>query len=186
MRDPAPASWGAPPLTARPEGLLSVLGIQSGGRYPQYLLDQLQPTVDLARWYLEYNGTFRTATLNAAGFGVSGIVDTGLAVPDGELWIVNRASVTLDGVTWAAGGTALKYTGYLIRTNNANGTPLGVAGPIESPQVNALNAAYASCSAVEVPFILRPTVKLRYLWNGDAGITAGNIQIALAVTVARI
>lgn len=183
----SPASWGPPPLTARPEGLLASLGIQSGGRYPQHLVDQLLPTYDLGSWYREYNQTFRSATVNMAGTGVSGILDTGLSVADGEIWVVNRLGMLLDGAVFA-GSAPGNWRCRLVRVNNQNATPIAMSDEMNIHVANTVNAHYGLAAAEPFPIILRPTVKLRLVWNGSttSGITSGNMLVSLGVTVCRI
>lgn len=182
----SPGSWGPPPLTARPEGLLAALGIQSGGRYPQHLVDQLLPVYELGSWYREYNQTFRSATVNLTGTGVSGITDVGLAVPAGEIWVINRLGMLLDGATFGAGPG--NWRCRLLRVNNQNGTPIAMSDELNVAVANAVNAHYGVAAAEPFPIILRPTVKLRVAWNSASvnGITAGNLLVSLGVTVCAI
>lgn len=189
----APASWGPPPLTARPEGLLDSLGIQSGGKYPQTLNEQLQPTYELGPWYREYEQKFRSADTGALGLTTAGTyVDTGLQVPDGEIWIVNRIGIE---ISWPQGGLTGQGKFQLVRTNNANATILAVS----SPQPFFHNAAATTPTQRIVlgldypPLLMRPTVKLRVLYtdmNGGANpipMPAGwRIVSYIGVLIARV
>lgn len=46
---------GRPPLNIQPQGLLDFLQLKNGGRNPQYFGEEIVPTWDLARHYLETN-----------------------------------------------------------------------------------------------------------------------------------
>jgi len=165
----SPRDWGPPPLTARPEGLLDSLGIQSGGKYPQHLLKDLQPTYELGPWYREYEQKFRGADTGAIGLTTFGTyVDTGIQVPDGELWIVNRIGCE---VSWGVAANLCQGSVQLCRTNNANTTTLAVS----APQVIWLNSAGTTPTQRVLlgldypPFLMRPTVKLRVLFSSHSG-----------------
>lgn len=58
-----------PPLNIQPTGLLSFLQIKNGGRYPQWLGEQLVPTWDLAKHYEATNAQYITSAVanQAAG-----------------------------------------------------------------------------------------------------------------------
>lgn len=184
----APASWGPPPLTSRPEGLLDSLGIQSGGEYPKTLNADLQPVYELGPWYREYNQKFRSASSAPGLVAVTSTFDTGISVPDGEIWIVNRI-----GCEIVCNRTASNSTAYfqLLRTNNANGTELTVSAPTPIETTNVVTAAGSRVylGLDYPPLLLRPTVKLRVMYGsnrtGDP-ITVSACNISLGVTVCRI
>ncbi len=167
-----PASWGPPPLTSRPEGLLASLGIQSGGQYPQHLLPDLQPSYELGAWYREYNQIFARTAIGAGPYSRGNLIDL-FTVPVGEVWIVNRIGVYLRcTVTTGVAGTAHTISWQIIRTNNADLTQI----PISLPRV--LNVYSGSpgfdmyyCLGIEqpAPLILRPSTKVRLLCNGFSG-----------------
>jgi hypothetical protein len=75
-----------PPINRQPLGLLGLLGIKNGGRYPQHISETLLPTFDLERLY--YSGASITAgaslVLNATGFFEIGRVD------QNEVWFVEH------------------------------------------------------------------------------------------------
>lgn len=170
-KDPAPASWGPPPLTARPEGLLASLGIQSGGRYPQHLLPDLQPTYELGPWYREYNGTFRSGNVAfATSPPVQGETVDLFTVPDGEIWILNRlaAKVTVpSGNRWAY---------YLQRVNAAGGTELVLCNATSLNWTSSPTAHTLPCYTNGPPIILRPTVTVQAV-SQIASIAAGSITV---------
>lgn len=178
--DPAPASWGAPPLTARPEGLLSTLGIQSGGRYPQHLLSDLQPVYELGPWYREYNGTFRSGTVDWQNTQ-KGEEATLFQVPDGEIWIVNRLNVFWEKVVNNQMGAVV------FRQNNAGGTRLVLA---EAQSTNtAATTMHAYANPGVLPIILRPTVEMvaQITWlTGTISGTNITLNWQIALTIGKI
>jgi hypothetical protein len=175
-----PQGWGPPPLTARPEGLLSSLGIQSGGKYPQHLAGDLLPTYELGPWYREYNGTFRSGTVDWQGTqaGEEAVL---FEVPDGEVWILNRFSAWWD----KAVNNQMGCTFY--RQNNAGGTRL-VLGQAELAN-NAAARLWVYANPGNLPIILRPTVQVggRIDWL-TGGISGTNIPISwqISVTICKI
>jgi len=160
----SPASWGRPPLTTRPEGLLSSLGIQSGGRYPQHLAEELLPTYDLGQWYREYNQQFTIATQTpGAGLARGTFSDTGIQVPDGEMWIVNRLNVY---ITIAFAAAAISEFA-LVRTNNADATVICLDTATSNHPTSGGSFLFLNAAPV-LPIILRPTVKLRVGYIGSS------------------
>lgn len=100
-----------PPLTARPEGLLSLLGLQQQGQYPQHLnSDWLTPSFNLADWYAESKAELITnsVTVNAVGWSA------GVAVPSGEYWLLRN-------VTFWRAGTVAGAEVYSIGVGYASG-----------------------------------------------------------------
>lgn len=176
----APPSWGPPPLTARPEGLLDSLGIQSGGEYPKTLLKDLQPTYELGPWYREYNQTFATATATIVGDWNTGeTIDTGLSVPEGQIWIINRVGCSIACNAWGTAGGQVSF--QLLRTNSVNTTVLTVS----SPTIVQASSTLASSIVLGLdypPLIMRPTTKLRVLFNGSS-ISNADPRTSLNTTV---
>lgn len=95
-----------PPINTLPTGLLDFFQIKNGGEYPQTLLPQLQPVIDLYDHYkavrqLElFMSPLRTIVANSSAqdvplYPLSPVNpgDTGAAttVPSGQLWLVTHA-----------------------------------------------------------------------------------------------
>lgn len=100
-----------PPLTARPEGLLSLLGLQQRGQYPQHLqTDWLMSSVDLLEWYAEGKCELITnsVTVNAVGWAA------GVAIPSGEYWYLRN-------VTFWRAGTVAGNEVYSIGVGTSSG-----------------------------------------------------------------
>lgn len=175
----APELWGPPPLTARPEGLLSSLGIQSGGRYPQHLAEELIPTYELGGWYREHQQQFSRVAIGAGPYSRGSLIDL-FQVPAGEVWVVNRIGVYLrTTVTGGAAGDPHTISWQIIRTNGVDLTQL----PISLPRIlNVYSGSpgfdmyYLLGAEVEMPMILRPTVKVRLLCNGMSGTAAHGLN----------
>jgi len=111
MREPFPGF--PPPITTRPDGLLSLLGLQNNGKYPQHLdYNTLQCGLDLTRWYLEAEQDFPTFTqLWGAAVGFTSF----FTVPDGEAWVLLGGSYQDPAVLAAA------RTDAIVRTNSTAG-----------------------------------------------------------------
>jgi len=85
-----------PPLGARPEGLLDLLGIKTGGKYPQHLAYELVPVVNLFGIYLQQAAT--TILSSGGSCGAVGLVATdAIIVPATENWLVLNAEIASDG-----------------------------------------------------------------------------------------
>lgn len=163
---------GPPPLTARPEGLLSSLGIQSGGRYPQHLAEDLVPVYELGGWYREHQQQFSRVAIGAGPYSRGNIIDL-FQVPAGEVWVVNRIGVYLRcTVSTGVAGTAHTISWQIIRTNSVDLTQLPVSLPRNLNVYSGtpgFDMYYLLGPEVEMPMILRPTVKIRLLLNGFSG-----------------
>ena len=160
--------------------MLSSLGIQSGGRYPQHLLSDLQPTYELGPWYREYNGTFRSGSVDWLNTQ-QGEEATLFEVPDGEIWIVNRFSAHWTKVVNNQMGAAF------FRQNNAGGTRLVLAEA--NAASNSVWRMHAYANPGVLPIILRPTVQMVGQITWLSGATSGtNITIdwAIAVNICKI
>jgi len=96
-----------PPLGARPEGLLDILGIKTGGRYPQHLHEVLQPGLDLTGVYLAQAAT---SVLSSGGTcsGTGLVATDAIIVPSTENWLVLYGEIASDGAV-TAGITALRF-----------------------------------------------------------------------------
>lgn len=83
------------PIQSIPPGLLSLFQLKNNGRNPSGLVEAVQPSLDLLRWYLEpaaENLSSGVQQVNAAG---SFITFTPLSVPVGEFWIVTGLSMSI-------------------------------------------------------------------------------------------
>jgi len=129
MREPFPGF--PPPITARPDGLLSLLGLQNNGKYPQHLNYQsLDCSVDLTRWYLESEQQFPTVTqLWGAAIGFTNF----MTVPEGESWIV------LGGTYNYPTGLATARTDAIVRANSTAGAGsyIGLSDAVLTPVASA-------------------------------------------------
>lgn len=86
-RDIEPVS--APRINSIPSGLLSLLGLQNGGRYPEWMPNVLQPVLDLTDWYKSVDLEIAAPAANTvAATGNYEITAGGFRVPTNELWWV--------------------------------------------------------------------------------------------------
>lgn len=96
-------------LSKLPLGLLGFFGIKNGGKYPQYIVPEIQPTLELADILaVNYNEMVAIPCLAALGFVTGNILATGLpaVVPASEVWFVSSLTVlTFTGVGDSMTGT---------------------------------------------------------------------------------
>lgn len=169
MREPFPGF--PPPLTTRPDGLLSLLGIQNNGRYPQHLaVDNLLPTLDLTRWYLESEQDFPTFTqLWGAALGFTLF----MTVPEGESWIV------LGGTAEYQGAIAAARRDCIVRANSTGGGIVALGDFVDTP---AGQRTMFNVNAGATGWLLRPLTQVGLY----AGIAAAAINTTLTMRVARL
>jgi len=86
------------PIQTLPAGLLSALELKNMGNNPVALRDDVQPVIDLTRWYGNQDiqvvggfGNFSSALDYAGFFNVAGFA----AVPEGEMWWVRQYTASL-------------------------------------------------------------------------------------------
>jgi hypothetical protein len=159
LREPFPGF--PPPLTTRPEGLLSMLGLQTNGSYPQHLAyDNLVPQIDLLNWYLESRAEVNTPE-NFAVNAAPGNFVTIWQVPAQEVWVL--LACTLRPVTIASACTL-----QLARTrSNDNGSRIALSDPV----------AFSSTSFPLVPsresvryIVFRPSVQIGCQFVAGSGV----------------
>jgi len=86
-----------------PLGLLSLLDSKSGGYTPSGLLDVVQPTIDLTRFYIASDQS-RASQVDQAVVGVGfQTAGSNVVVPPGEFWLVTNTTGESD--TLGAGQT---------------------------------------------------------------------------------
>lgn len=189
------------PLNIQPSGLLDFFGIKNGGQYPQRLAVDLQPVLELLRWYIAANslevgsvspafqllapeGTNTHHIAATQPFNLSGLVTPGqLVVPQNEFWWIDRWSVN-----WSINASA---TPQSIRVTPVT-TPAGGAPSIRVPctfggytegDVNG-NEHYSGHASMIEPIILRPGTTLALL-NEGAFATPDGINVNTQLRVAR-
>lgn len=116
-----------PPLGARPEGLLDLLGIKTGGRYPQHLGSELVPVLNLAELYLAQASTTILSsggTLSAVGLVATDV----LIVPATENWLIRTCEIASDGAV-TAGITSI-IVGLTINGGGATWNQVTATSPM--------------------------------------------------------
>lgn len=103
-----------------PPGLLGFFNIKRDGINPSQLLDQISPSLEMFRWYMQAGAEFLdTQTVSIAG-GTTGFQEFtsggGIVVPESEWWWIENFTV---GAVLAAGDTAIFSLGWTINA----GTP---------------------------------------------------------------
>lgn len=173
MKEPFPGF--PPPLTTRPEGLLSMLGIQTNGRYPQHLEQEtLQPGIDLLNWYLESRAEVLTVT--DAAFTATNVGDfqSMWQVPTQEVWVL------LNFTLWAGVAkipTACRVQGARVRNNDDLSRIALTAEAIWAPG----SLAMASLLDAARYIVLRPSVKIGFVLTSGGVVTnfaSGTLRIA--------
>jgi hypothetical protein len=120
-----------PTIQVLPSGLLGFLQLKNGGQFPQRLGDTLQPTIELAEWYVQLNSeTLFSAVINApVNASSSGNTFPELVVPNGQVWFVHEYIV---GFGPSATGTATKCAGVMNRISvNGPTTAAYVTDPLD-------------------------------------------------------
>jgi len=163
LREPFPGF--PPPLTTRPEGLLSMLGLQTNGRYPQHLAeDSLLPTIDLLPWYLESRAEIQSVQGHSMAAAVPGGFIPLYTVPAQEVWVL--LAFTIQPVVIATGCTV-----QLTRTrSNDNLSRLALGAPV-AWTATTFPLCYSDTGVRGL--IFRPTVQIGYTYVTGGG-AAGN------------
>lgn len=177
LKEPFPGF--PPPLTTRPEGLLSMLGIQNSGRYPQHLqMDWLQPTLDLTTFYAESRAEIQSVQNFAIFSTLAGNFASFWQVPPGELWYLLALSYQWTAVSTTAPGS---YTPCRTRSND-NLSRIAL-GPSYSPLANEFPLISMDFSARGI--ILRPTVQIG-LHYGGGGLISGSPTVNGCIRFVRM
>ena len=162
LREPFPGF--PPPLTTRPEGLLSMLGLQTNGSYPQHLAyENLVPQVDLLPWYLESRAEIQgaRAAFTAAAVGDFQALYT---VPTQEVWVL------LAFTLWAGVGdipTACRVQGCRVRSNDASSRIALTQETIMAPGSLPMAASLDSVRYI----IFRPSVQIGFVLTNGGVVT---------------
>jgi hypothetical protein len=88
-----------------PRGLLHALAMKGSGRTPDSLTSELVPTFDATVLY--FGDNVRSASGTSAAINLVGTFSANLAVPTGEIWLVNNVTVTMP--TLGAGYELVPY-----------------------------------------------------------------------------
>lgn len=162
-----------PPITARPDGLLSLLGLQTQGKFPQHLAyDWLQPTMDLTRWYLEAEQDFPTFTqLWGAAVGFTQFFQ----VPQDEVWVLLGGSLSTPSALAAARKDGI------VRGNSTAGA--GSFVPLVDPvRFEIGEAQMIGIPAENAGWLLRPLTTI----GAWASIAATAVNATMILRVVRL
>lgn len=165
-------------IQTQPRGLLSYLGIKSGGRNPENLADQVVGVVRLDPFYRARNLFHQ----NVATAGLSAVNDVStLTVPQGQAWLVY--SVTAHMRCTTIGDQVL----LSIRTQLPPPTSGGAAGAIRIVSMNTIQTAVAATAALPVsaflpePLLLHPGDLIEALIE-DISLAAGTRTVNVGAT----
>lgn len=189
----------SPPINLIPSGLLDFFGIKNGGEYPQSLSNQLQPVLEMMRWYVAANALevgsvspafqllapeattskFITATQPTNICGL--VTPLRCIVPNNEFWYIDRWSVN-----WTINYSATPQSIRVVPVT----TPAGGAPSIRVPctfggyttGIASAGIHAAGHASMIDPILLRPGTELTLLNEGaiaDANGINANTQIRL-------
>jgi len=173
-----PEIQSAPPLTLRPEGILSLFGIQSGGRNPQHLAEDLVPVVDLLGWYHQS----RYEIIAGAQVSLSGTGQQrgSLAVPAGQVWLCSKIDLFCDAAIPAG----------VTRFNFVLGESVNTANTIRSALASTPNAPYVGLDQPRVVYDFDPLLILlpgQFIGpNCTAYAGAGSVTMNVNVRASRL
>lgn len=159
LREPFPGF--PPPLTTRPEGLLSMLGLQTNGRYPQHLADDyLQAHINLLPWYLQSRAEIQSRQGVAINVAPGAFLQL-YQVPTQEVWIL--LDFTIQPVTIASGCTLQLCR---VRSND----DLSRLALSEPTAVTAASLPLIGNTAAAAGIIFRPTVQIGVQFVAGSGV----------------
>lgn len=152
LREPFPGF--PPPLTTRPEGLLSMLGLQTNGSYPQHLkYDELQPSLDLLNWYLESRAEIQGVNPHPLGGLGAGQFSAIWTVPQQEVWVLLAATLA-PTVPWPVSTAELQ----LCRTRSNDSLSVLALGAAET--VTATRLPLIRSDQATRYLVVRPSVQI--------------------------
>lgn len=112
-----------PTINQLPRGILSLLGLQAGGKYPSRWGEQYDPVFDLLYWFVQANSELLQQTIApTVTSSAAYLAPSALVVPAGEIWAITQASVD---VTTGAGDSMTCYPA--VATSNADPMSMGGA-----------------------------------------------------------
>lgn len=182
------------PVNRIPPGLLEYFGVKSGEWGPRELGQQLTPTLDLGRWYMDASALQLQCTVTGSPWAAdanatlapitgTGPVDltngTQLIVPPGEAWLVLEAGITWQATAsdneaqfwWASGTTASGFQSWPQR-------PLGYA---QHPAPASFAAGFRQSGVVLTqPFWIPPGMTLAVQVGLVAIGAGGSVSISSA------
>jgi len=161
LREPFPGY--PPPLTTRPEGLLSSLGIQTNGKYPQHLAtDALLPVYDLGLWYQESRAEIQMVSPPTFGGQVAGNFLSVQQVPPQEVWILLGVGMRITA------STAVACTYRIARARNNDFRSLIPLSDLMT--TSATNFPSVAMDPAWRGIVVRPSVHIGiYLESGAPG-----------------
>jgi hypothetical protein len=169
LKEPFPGF--PPPLTTRPEGLLSMLGIQTNGRYPQHLeMETLSPGIDLLNWYMESRAEItgpQDANMSTAVVG--GFLPL-LTVPTNQVWILLAATLAPSAIVTGCTVQLARARANDSRSRLALGAPVAMT-PTSLPM------AYSEDSVRYLVF--RPSVQIGYVYVAGGSGTGNTFDFTL-------
>lgn len=187
---------GDAPLNLLPLGLLDFFGIKSGGRYPQHLLAELQPGIDLYQHYLALAATtqlFTTAGVagainpgnlaiaTAPGLPSTVLVGGAIVQPAGEVWAITDARVQ-----WQLPNEAAAYGAFQLVFDQPGGAYMPITKYVDG--YGTIGSATTARNGVAVQeqgvIFVGPSATLRILSRGSNSVA--NIGVDCVFKLVRM
>lgn len=158
----------APAVNRLPLGLLSFLGIQNGGKYPDQLLPALAPVLDLSGHYVNTNREYTGGSAAVAALASTNMV----TVPTGQWWYCCHASLFT-----ATLGAGQAYGGVLAFQDAAGLVTTMLSGSV--PAVSGAGTVFVNSA---VGFWLGPGERFGVY---TTHLAAGPVNVGVSLSFAR-
>lgn len=177
-------------LNALPTGLLGLLDIKSGGKYPGQLVDALAPVLDMLDWYASAQSEFvygsgqylvNTAvgtTLIPSTLPTNYANGTTWAVPNGEVYYVQSARID-----WTLNTATTESALALVAISPTGNGDVPITQKQAGYTVGNAVARGGRSSSVR-PILLMPGTQIA-IRNFGSLIGTGNVDYAWTLRVAR-
>jgi|SRR6516162_8194999 hypothetical protein len=171
------------PIGTIPQGLLSLMALKQTGANPNFLLETVQPSLDLTMFYAQRlmqdapglfpGASASTAALTTAQHGSQAF--SGCVVPNNETWLVYACQAFVN--TIAAADTLACGVNYIVQ-----GTGVYLLSGVQYDTINARARSFMSQPMTQPVWV--PPGATFNAWVVDI-LTATSITIALFMRAAR-
>lgn len=155
-----------------PRGLIDLLGMRATGETPSKLSQENHGTLEMLEFYLNDRMTPNASASAAPPAAIGNIPITGLTVPDRELWLVFELTTYIAAI---AGGTAVKFTGGVLRNRGSGNVFTALTLPVSVP---AGEAGYVGTKFTR-PVLMTPGNVVAAQVTGITGLPGQPISAAI-------
>lgn len=134
------------PISARADGLLSLLGIKNLGRNPDLLMESVQPVLDAQGWYLRSSAVGYSGT-GPFGFIGENVFPAELLASDQEWLYIHYAQFQIFGL--AAGNPFARV--FVFRNTPGNAQTLWSSGRTASQLIAGVDIAEVQVRDIWIP-----------------------------------